>query len=54
MKDNSPECSARNIIRALSHPNLDKVAARAESLVKENYSYEAAVERYRELIPKGE
>ena len=34
---------ARNIIRALDHPNLEKIANSACDLVKNEYTYEAAV-----------
>ena len=50
MEDNSPECIAQNIIRALNHPNLDQIAKAARKLVEKEYTYEAAVERYRGIL----
>jgi len=35
-EDNSSECIARNIIRALSHPNLDQSARMGQLLLKRN------------------
>ena len=50
MEDNSPECIARNIIRALNHPNLDKIAENARKLIEREYTLEAAVARYRNIL----
>jgi len=50
LPDNSPESIARNVIRALSHPGLAEISGRAQKLVRERYSYPAAVERYREIL----
>jgi len=47
LEDNSPECIARNVIRALSHPDLDKIASRARKLIEDEYNYEAVVEKCR-------
>lgn len=53
MEDNSPDCIARNILRALEHPNLEQIAENACSLVKKQYTYEVTVERYREALDIG-
>lgn len=50
MENNSPECIARNIIRTLNHPNLEKIAENARRLVKRKFSYEVAVEKYRKAL----
>ena len=50
MKDNSPECIAENVERALEYPNLDKTVKNAKELVEKEFTYEAAVERYREIL----
>ncbi len=47
MKDNSPECIARNVIRVLNYPNLDKIASNARELIEKEYTYDRAVEKYR-------
>jgi len=50
MEDNSPECIARNILRALNHPNLEGIMRNARALVQRKFTYEKAVERYREIL----
>ena len=50
MENNSPECIAENIIRALEHPNLNEIVRNAMDIIEEKYSYEAAVERYRKIL----
>lgn len=50
MEDNSPECIVRNIIRALEHPNLEKISMNARAVVMTEFTYEAAVGRYRKII----
>lgn len=50
MEDNSPECIARNVIRALTHANLEEIAKNARALVEKEYTYKAAVERYRKIL----
>lgn len=50
MEDNSPECIARNVIRALSHPNLEEITRNARALVEKEFTYEAAVETYRKVL----
>ena len=47
LKDNSPECIAKNVIRALNYPDLDIIIKNARKHIEEKYTYEAAVERYR-------
>ncbi|MBT9132838.1 MAG: N-acetyl-alpha-D-glucosaminyl L-malate synthase [Syntrophomonadaceae bacterium] len=50
MENNSPECIARNIIRALNHPNLKEITKNARALVEREFTYEKAVERYRNIL----
>jgi glycosyltransferase involved in cell wall biosynthesis len=50
MENNSPECIAKNVIRALEYPNLDEIVENARKLIEKEYTYEAAVERYREIL----
>ena len=50
LEDNSPECIAKNIIRVLEHQNLEKIVKNARDLIEKDYSYEAAVERYRKIL----
>jgi len=50
LEDNSPECIAKNVTRALEAPNLSEIAKKARMLVEDRYTYELAVERYREVL----
>jgi len=50
MEDNSPACIAENVIRALEHPDLEMIVENARVLVEREFTYEAAVERYREVL----
>ena len=50
MGDNSPECIAENIIRALEHPDLEGIVENARRLVEGKFTYEDAVERYRKIL----
>jgi len=50
MVDNSPECIARNIIRALGRPNLEQIADNARALVEKEYTFEAAVKGYKNIL----
>jgi len=53
LEDNSPECIAENINRALNDSNLSRIAKNARELVRKNYTYESAVERYRKILIGG-
>ena len=50
MEDNSPECIARNIIRALNYPNLEEITKNARILVEQKYTYEVVAARYRSIL----
>jgi len=50
MEDNSPECIAENVVRVLNHPNLNKIASKAREFVEKEFTYEAAVEKYKKII----
>lgn len=50
MENNSPECIASNVVRALNHPGLEEIANNARALVEKEFTYEAAVERYRRIL----
>lgn len=56
MENNSPECISKNIFRALEHPQLENIVQNAKEFIIENYTYEAALERYTNIfsdIEKG-
>ncbi|MCP3684260.1 MAG: glycosyltransferase family 4 protein [bacterium] len=50
MEDNSPDCIARNIVRALNDPRLEEISINARALVEKEYAFEAAVELYRTCL----
>lgn len=50
MANNTPECIAENITRALEHPKLDVIAMNARKIVEKEFTYEAAVGRYRKIL----
>jgi len=50
MEDNSPECIASNVMRALNYPSLEEIAKNAHALVEKEFTYEAAVEKYRNIL----
>ena len=50
MENNSPECIAENVIRALNHPNLEQITKNARALMEREFTYEKAVKRYRQIL----
>ncbi|MGA2121745.1 MAG: glycosyltransferase family 4 protein [Methanoregula sp.] len=50
MKNNSPECIAENIMRALNSPNLEKIASNGRRFVEENFTFEKTVERWNDIF----
>ena len=50
LENNSPECIAKNAIRVLECPNLEEIAKNARRLVEKEFTYEAAVDRYRKIL----
>ena len=50
MENNSPECIAENVMRALKHPDLERIVEDARALVEREFTYEAAVKRYRKIL----
>lgn len=51
MENNNPKCIAENVMRALNHPDLEKIVKNARELVEKEFAYEAAcVERYKKIL----
>ena len=50
MENNSPECIKEKVIRVLNYPDLDKIVKNAKELMEKEFTYEAAVERYRKIL----
>ena len=54
MENNSPECIAVNVRRALSSPDLEQIAENARLFVEENYAFERAVEKWKKVLQEIE
>ncbi len=52
LENNSPECIAKNVIRALEHPKLDEIAQNARRLIEQEYAYEVMVEKCKTALDK--
>jgi glycosyltransferase involved in cell wall biosynthesis len=50
MEDNSPECIAANVMRALSSPDLEQIAEDGRRFVEENFSFESTVTKWKEVL----
>ena len=50
MENNTPECITENVMRALEHPGLERIVENARVMVEREFTYEAAVERYRRIL----
>jgi len=50
MENNSPECIAENVVRALAHPDIEQIAEAGRRFVEENFTFERAVERWKEVL----
>jgi len=50
MENNTPECIARSVMRALNHPDLEGIAERGRQYVEKEFTFEKAVERWQEIL----
>ncbi|MCK4320678.1 glycosyltransferase family 4 protein [Candidatus Bathyarchaeota archaeon] len=50
LEDDSPECIAKNVIRVLNYPDLNRIVKNAKKLIEKEYTYKDAVERYRRIL----
>jgi glycosyltransferase involved in cell wall biosynthesis len=50
LENNSPKCIAETVMRVLNYPNLDEIVKNARELVEREFTYEAAVERYKTIL----
>ncbi len=50
MENNSPECIAENVARALASPDLEEIAEAGRRFVEENFTFERVVERWKEVL----
>jgi len=54
MENNSPECIAENVNRALSSPDLEEIAENGRRFVEENFTFEKVVENWRRILQEIE
>jgi len=52
MENNSPECISKNVLRALSDPNLDNIVKRAQEIIDQDYSQNAVNMNYKNLFER--
>lgn len=50
MENNSLECIAENVMRALEHSDLEQIAEAGRRFVEENFTFERVVERWKEVL----
>jgi glycosyltransferase involved in cell wall biosynthesis len=50
MENNSPECIAENVVRALNSPDLERIAEAGRRFVEENFTFERTVENWKEIL----
>jgi len=53
MEDNSPDCIAENVIRALKHPSLEKIAQNGRMLIESKYAYEVMVAKCQSALTES-
>jgi glycosyltransferase involved in cell wall biosynthesis len=54
MENNSPECIAENVIRALNSLDLERIAEEGRRFVEENFTFEKTVEKWKEVFQSME
>jgi glycosyltransferase involved in cell wall biosynthesis len=50
MENNSPECIAENVMRALEHPGSERIAEAGRRFVEENFTFDKAVENWKYIL----
>lgn len=50
MENNSPECIAENVIRALNSPDLERIAENGRRFVEKNFTFEKVVENWKKVL----
>lgn len=50
MENNSPECIAENVVRALEHPDREEIAEAGRRFVEENFTFEKAIEKWKDVL----
>ena len=50
MENNSPECIAENVIRALNSPDLERIAEDERRFLEANFTFEEVVENWKRVL----
>jgi len=50
MENNSPECIAKNIVRALTHPDLERIAKNERELVEKEFTFEKICRKIQKIL----
>jgi glycosyltransferase involved in cell wall biosynthesis len=50
MKNNSPECIAKNVMMALEYPGLERIVKNARELVEKEFTHDAVVHNYKGIL----
>jgi glycosyltransferase involved in cell wall biosynthesis len=50
MENNSPGCIAKNVIRALEHPNLEQIVNNARKFIEDEFTYKPMVRKWGNLL----
>ena len=50
MENNSPECIAKNVIRALNSPDLEQITETGRQFVEEHFTFERVAEKWRDVL----
>mgnify|MGYP000974547378 CR=1 FL=1 len=50
MENNSPECIAANVVRALSSPDLERIAEAGRRFVEETFTFEKVVKNWKRIL----
>jgi len=53
LENNSPGCIVENVTRALSSPDLEKIAEAGRRFVVENYTFDSAVARWKNILEES-
>jgi glycosyltransferase involved in cell wall biosynthesis len=50
MENNSPECIAENVVRALNSPDLEQIAENGRRFVEGNFTFEKTVDNWKRIL----
>lgn len=50
MKNNSPECIAKNVIRALQDSDLEKIALQAKTRIEREFTFDITVKQWKKIL----